>query len=115
MERALSLSILAFFSCVSSFLVAGERSVTASPNVVILFIDDLGYADIGPFGARGYETPNLDRMAREGRKFTDFIVASAVCSASRSALLTGCIHERIGFRGALGPRSNIGIAARKPR
>ncbi len=79
------------------------------PNVVIIFIDDMGYADIGPFGDTGYPTPNLDRMAAEGRKFTDFCVSSAVCSASRSALMTGCYHKRIGISGALGPKSNIGL------
>ena len=55
------------------------------PNIVVIFIDDMGYADIGPFGATGYKTPHLDRMAAEGRRFTDFVVSSAVCSASRSA------------------------------
>ena len=62
------------------------------PNFVIVFIDDMGYADIGPFGAEGYSTPNLDRMAKEGRVFTDFYVAQAVCSASRAALMTGCYN-----------------------
>ncbi len=81
------------------------------PNVVIIFIDDMGYADIGPFGAKSYPTPNLDRMAREGRRFTDFHVSSAVCSASRAALITGCYHERVGFSGALGPAANIGLSA----
>src|SRR4029453_17124424 len=59
------------------------------PNFVLIFCDDLGYADIGPFGAKGYATPNLDRMAAEGMKFTDFHSAAAVCSASRAALMTG--------------------------
>lgn len=81
------------------------------PNFVILFIDDLGYADIGPFGADGYETPNLDRLAAEGMKLTDFQVSSAVCSASRAALLTGCYHRRIGIAGALGPNAKQGIHA----
>jgi len=76
---------------------------------VVIFIDDMAYADIGPFGATGYETPHLDRMAAEGRKFTDFVVSSAVCSASRVALLTGCYHTRVGIRGALGPGAENGI------
>ena len=59
------------------------------PNVIIMFMDDMGYADIGAFGAKDYPTPNLDRMAKEGRKFTDFYVTQAVCSASRAGLLTG--------------------------
>jgi arylsulfatase A len=81
------------------------------PNIVIIFIDDMGYADIGPFGAEGYETPHLDRMAKEGRIFTDFYVTQAVCSASRAGLLTGCYNVRVGIGGALGPKSNIGINA----
>ncbi len=79
------------------------------PNLVIIFVDDLGYADIGPFGATSYPTPHLDAMAKRGRKFTDFVASSAVCSASRAALLTGCYHGRVGISGALGPRSKIGI------
>lgn len=83
--------------------------VAKPPNVVIMFMDDMGYADIGPFGAKDFPTPNLDRMAKEGRKFTDFYVTQAVCSASRAGLLTGCYNVRIGILGALGPKSNIGI------
>ncbi len=84
-------------------------AVDRPPNVVVIFIDDMGYADINPFGDTSYPTPNLDRMADEGRKFTDFVVSSAVCSASRSALLTGCYHRRIGFSGALGPKADVGL------
>ena len=80
-----------------------------SPNIVVIFIDDLGYADIGPFGADGYTTPNLDQMAKQGRRFTDFVASTAVCSASRIALLTGCNHRRVGISGALGPTAKIGI------
>ncbi len=79
------------------------------PNVVIIFIDDMGYADIGPFGAKAYPTPHLDRMAKEGRKFTDFYVTQAVCSASRAGLLTGCYNVRVGILGALGPKATHGI------
>jgi len=79
------------------------------PNIVVIFIDDLGYADIGPFGATAYATPNLDRMAAEGRRFTDFHVGMAVCSASRAALLTGCYPERVSIIGALRPKSPHGI------
>jgi arylsulfatase A-like enzyme len=79
------------------------------PNVVLLLVDDLGYADVGCFGGDADLTPNLDRMAREGRRFTDFVVSSPVCSASRASLMTGCIHERIGIFGALGPQSRTGI------
>ncbi len=84
-------------------------ATTRPPNVVVIFVDDLGYADIGPFGG-AIPTPNLDRMAREGMCFTDFSVSSPVCSASRAAILTGCHHRRVGIGGALGPDSRIGIA-----
>ncbi len=88
---------------------AAASPAAATPNVVIIFIDDMGYADIGPFWRQGYETPHLDRMAQEGMKFTDFLVSSAVCSASRAALMTGCYHRRVGISGALGPGAKIGI------
>jgi arylsulfatase A-like enzyme len=84
-----------------------------SPNIVLFYIDDMGYADIGPFGATKYPTPNLDRMASEGRRFTDFHVSSAVCSASRAALMTGCYHERINISGALGPTAKIGLSPKE--
>ncbi|TWT82195.1 Arylsulfatase [Planctomycetes bacterium CA13] len=93
------------------FVVDSYAAVTSPPNVVVIFIDDMGYADINPFGGTKYPTPHLDAMAANGRTFTDFVVSSAVCSASRSALLTGCYHRRIGISGALGPKSNIGINA----
>ncbi|MGZ8940387.1 MAG: sulfatase family protein, partial [Limisphaerales bacterium] len=81
----------------------------AAPNVVLIYADDLGYADIGAFGATNIATPNLNRLAREGRKFTSFYVAQPVCSASRAALLTGCYPNRVGISGALGPKSKVGI------
>ncbi len=80
------------------------------PNIVIIFTDDQGYADVGCFGAEGFETPHLDRMAGEGRRFTNFHVAQAVCSASRAALLTGCYPNRLGIHGALGPGSRTGLS-----
>ena len=85
-----------------------KTSTARPPNVVIIFCDDLAYADISPFGAKT-STPNLARLAREGRRFTDFYVGQAVCSASRAALLTGCYPNRIGILGALGPKSKTGI------
>lgn len=79
------------------------------PNIVVVFTDDQGYGDLGCYGAKGFETPNIDRMAKEGVRFTDFYVAQAVCSASRTALLTGCYPNRVGILGALNPSSKIGI------
>ena len=85
------------------------KTDTNPPNVVVIFMDDMAYADIGPFGAKAYPTPHLDRMAKEGRKFTDFYVTQAVCSASRAGLLTGCYNVRVGILGALGPKSTHGL------
>lgn len=89
----------------------GERE--RLPNVVLIFTDDQGYGDVGFQGGKGFQTPHLDGMAREGRRFTDFHVAQPVCSASRAALLTGCYPNRIGIPGALGPKSPIGIHERE--
>ncbi len=79
------------------------------PNVVIIFTDDQGYGDVGVYGARGYTTPHLDKMASQGMRFTDFYSAQAVCSASRAALLTGCYPNRIGVSGAFMPWAKVGI------
>ena len=81
------------------------------PNVVVIFIDDEGYGDMGVYGATGFQTPNLDRMAAEGMRFTNFYAAQPVCSASRAGLLTGCYPNRIGFSGALFPWDSTGMNA----
>jgi len=104
----------------SATLLAGNvRSVSAAapangdaspPNFVIILADDLGYGDIGCFGIKGIRTPNLDKMAQDGRRFTSFCVAQGVCSASRTALLTGCYPNRVGILGALGPYARHGIS-----
>ena len=86
-------------------LVAADRP----PNVVLIYADDLGYGDLGCYGAKGWTTPHLDKLAADGVRFTDFYVAQAVCSASRTALLTGCYPNRLGILGALGPQSKNGI------
>ena len=91
--------------------VAAQRP----PNFVIVYADDMGYADIGPFsaktGAARPRTPNLDRMAAEGVRLTNFYVAQAVCSASRMALLTGNYPNRVGIQGALNHTATYGINA----
>jgi arylsulfatase A-like enzyme len=82
---------------------------TRKPNVVIIFIDDMGYGDIGPFGS-DHPTPHLDRMAKEGMKLTDFYVSSAACTPSRSALMTGCYADRIGMgRSVIFPADKRGL------
>lgn len=107
-SRLWGVGLLAVAATAAGGLLAGAAE-PAGPNVVLIFADDLGYADIGPFGAQGYPTPNLDRMAREGRRFTHFYAAQAVCSASRAALMTGCYSNRVGILGALGPGAKTGI------
>ena len=91
--------------------IAGGGSLTgaAMSNIVIIFTDDQGYADVGCFGAKGFTTPNLDGMAQEGRRFTNFHVPQPVCSASRAGLLTGCYPNRIGIPMALGPAATHGL------
>lgn len=90
-------------------LSAKNHSESSKPNFIIIFCDDMGYADIGPFGAEGYETPHLDRMAAEGMVFTDFHVGYAVCSPSRAAINTGCYPKRISVNGNFGPNSKTGL------
>ena len=87
---------------------AGTVRAAAPPNVVVIFIDDLGYGDIGPFGATKQQTPNLDRMAAEGMKLTSFY-AAPVCSVSRAQLLTGCYGVRVGVPGVYGPAGPEGL------
>ena len=82
----------------------------SKPNFVVIFCDDMGYADIGPFGAKGYETPNLDRMAAEGMTFTDFHVAQSFCSPSRAALLTGRYPFEVGVSKNFFPRATDGMS-----
>ncbi len=79
------------------------------PNVILIFIDDMGYGDVGFNGATVPQTPNLDQMAAEGMKFTDFYVGCAVCSGSRTALLTGCHYQRLSMNAVLFPNSSRGL------
>ncbi|MGK0205441.1 MAG: arylsulfatase A [Planctomycetota bacterium] len=104
--KLLTLALMTLLAAAS--LPAQKRS----PNLVVIFIDDMAYADIGPFGGK-IPTPNLDRMAKQGMRFTDFSAATAVCSASRAALLTGCYHRRVGISGALGPNAKHGLHERE--
>jgi arylsulfatase A len=96
--------------CSRSLRGTSASDESRPPSFVIVFIDDMGYADVGCFGAQGYPTPNIDRMAAEGTRFTDFYAASSVCTPSRAALLTGCYPQRVGLPNVLGPRAKIGIS-----
>jgi len=78
------------------------------PNVVVIFIDDMGYGDIGPFGATKQRTPHLDRMAKEGMKLTSFY-ATPVCSVSRAQMMTGCYGARVSVPGVYFPGQSVGL------
>ena len=108
-SRFLSLAAGAMLALSWSPVVAG-KSRDSLPNIIIIMTDDQGYADTGKFGATGFETPHLDRMADEGLRFTNWYVPQAVCGASRAGLLTGCYPNRINMLGAPGPSSQTGIA-----
>lgn len=95
----------------SSYNVPEDPAGThaAGPNVIIIFMDDMGYGDLGSYGGFPYHTPNINKLAAEGMRFTNFYAAQAVCSASRAGLLTGCYPNRIGISGALFPESKIAL------
>ena len=114
--RHTALTTVAAWTIVTLLLVRGtpaedDRPADRLPNIVIVFTDDQGYQDVGCFDSPDIDTPNLDRMAQQGIRFTSFYAAQAVCSASRAALMTGCYSNRVGIRGALMPNSNNGINA----
>lgn len=88
-----------------------QDDVEKKPNFILIFTDDQGYADVGAYGATGYQTPYLDQMAAEGIRFTDFYVASSVCSPSRAALMTGCYSQNVGLPEVLDSWSGIGISS----
>ena len=89
-------------------LASSLTASAAPPNIVLLFIDDMGYGDIGPFGATNVRTPHLDTLASQGMKFHSFY-ATPVCSMSRAALMTGCYNARVSIPGVLFPKSEIGL------
>ncbi len=103
----LAIALMAGSHVIATTAVAKDRP--ERPNVVLIFTDDQGYGDVGCFGATDIKTPNLDRLAREGLRFTSFYVSQAVCTASRAALMTGCYANRVGLHGALNHQSNVGI------
>ena len=101
MKNQLGLASLALF------LLLRVTTASEAPNVILIFADDLGYGDLGCYGATKVQTPNIDRLAKEGRKFTDAHSASSVCTPSRYALLTGEYPLRAnGGKGIWGPLSH---------
>ncbi|HNR30287.1 MAG TPA: sulfatase [Candidatus Hydrogenedentes bacterium] len=87
----------------------GDELPARKPNFVVILTDDQGYGDVGCFGAEGFETPHLDRMAAEGMRLMDFYSAAPVCTPSRAALMTGCYPLRVGLPDVLFPQSKIGL------
>lgn len=98
-----------FFAITFSVQATAQKSLT--PNIIVIFMDDMGYADIGAFGAKGYQTPHIDQLGKQGMKFTNFYAAQPVCTASRAGLLTGCYPNRIGLTGAIFPGSKKGLSS----
>ena len=93
-------------------LFCGCSTRQSTPNVIIIFTDDQGYGDLGCYGAKGFETPNIDKMAKDGIRFTDFYVSQAICSASRASLMTGSYSGRVGVQGAISPWNVNGLDPR---
>ncbi|MEO6000085.1 MAG: sulfatase [Chitinophagaceae bacterium] len=101
------LSVLLFLLLVT-FAIA-QKASPQHPNIVIIFMDDMGYGDPACYSGIQYQTPNIDRLAAQGMRFTNFYAAQAVCTASRAGLLTGCYPNRIGISGALTPWAKIAL------
>ena len=90
------LSLTRYLPFLLVFFIGLQGAKAASPpNIILVFMDDLGYADIGPFGATRQKTPHLDQMAAEGMRLTDFYSTCSVCTPSRSSLMTGCYPRRV--------------------
>jgi len=109
MTRILSIAIALTTLTTLAPALAAQEKPKRPPNVIIVYVDDMGYGDLGCFGAKKIKTPNLDKMAKQGTRFTSFYVAQGVCSASRAALMTGKYSNRTGILGALGPAAKIGL------
>jgi len=113
MKKQVPLTFTALLLTSSAALHAADKTPPAKPNFIVINTDDLGYADIAPFGSTLNRTPNLDRMAQEGRKLTSFY-AAPVCSPSRSALMTGCYPKRVlPIPGVLFPANDIGLSPKE--
>ena len=105
----ISIGISLLLPGISAFAQTGPVPKMKQPNIILILMDDMGYGDLSCYGAMGYKTPNLDRMAKTGIRFTSFLSAQAVCSASRAGILTGCYPNRLGISGALSPTAEIGL------
>jgi len=106
---------ISYPAVMAAILIAGQPvqaiRQSHSPNIVLIYLDDMGYGDLTITGASGYATPNIDKMASEGVFFSHYFSPQAVCSASRIGLLTGCYPNRVGFAGAIDHTSKTGISS----
>src|SRR6187200_2007861 len=98
---------------IASFFVSFKKPTDVEkqvpPNVILILMDDMGYGDLECYGGFPYHTPNINKLAADGMRFTNFYAAQATCSASRSAFLTGCYPNRISINGAFSPTSKIAL------
>jgi len=102
-------ALLSWCTGVASAQVPLAQPAAGKPNVVLVLIDDMGFGDLGCYGARKQLTPHIDQLASEGARFTDFYMSAPVCTPSRAALLTGCYHKRVSMNHVLWPVSANGL------
>jgi arylsulfatase A-like enzyme len=91
------------------FIQSKSKPLSKTPNIVLIFMDDMGYGDLSCYGASTYRTPNIDKLANEGIRFTNFLATQPICTASRTALMTGCYPNRVNLTAALMPYHKTGI------
>lgn len=105
--------LLRVFTVLVGIACGAPFAAAQRPNVVLIYADDLGYGDVGCYGAKDIKTPHIDRLAAEGTRFTSFYVSQAVCTASRAALFTGSYANRVSMSGALNHTSTAGLHQRE--
>lgn len=93
--------------------INAQKKQFQKPNVIIIFMDDMGYGDPECYNGIGYHTPNINRLAAEGMRFTNFYAAQATCTASRAAILTGCYPNRVGMHGVIMPWSHLALSPKE--
>ena len=89
-----------------AFLTHSNLSASQRPNFIVIMVDDMGYEGLSCFGNPYFQTPELDRLAKEGMRLTDFHSSSTVCSPTRAGLLTGRYQQRAGIEAVIHPRSD---------
>ncbi|MEX0778604.1 MAG: sulfatase [Balneolales bacterium] len=109
LRKVILSSLTAVILLIANLNLVAQSSTDGNPNIVLIYMDDMGYGDIGVTGSIDYSTPNIDKMSSQSMQFTNFYSVSAICSASRAGLLTGAYPNRVGITGALFPDSEIGL------